>query len=304
MSVFAYEDDSLKDIQHFEQDLIMLPSGQALTAYETYPITASEKNNFVVVMGVTGSGKTTLISAIYQMFLLPNKIKNFYFAGSKTLSAFEERSFYSRTTSYGEQAETLRTPRGFNNNILHIRLLKKESSMISNILLADISGEEYESVIANTQAAKENFSLVKAAKSIVLLLDGGNLVRQLERFATVQQAIHILRTFSDSALIRKNANIIITISKYDLIEAAADVSILEYINTIVKIISSQIPDIANKLMLIKTAAMPQNETVVSIGYGIESLLENLTKEKMPTSTPESSYKTTSQFDLWEIRRNV
>lgn len=298
------ENEVPEDIQQLDDNVIVLPSGEALSMSEIYPISATENSKFVVMIGATGSGKTTLISFLYQIFLSPSRIKGYYFAGSKTLSAFEERSFYSRTVSYEATPDTIRTPRGLSNNILHIRILKKETSEITNLLLADISGEDYESVIGNTYAAKESFPIVSYAKSVVVLLDGNKLIKPRDRIDTIQQTIHLLKTFADSKLIRDDADIFLVISKFDLIKSRNDKELLTRINEITDKISEQVPNICNKLKLIKTAAMPNDENVVDIGYGVEDLLSCLLNRNILLKECTPIINMDSQFDLWKIRRLI
>jgi len=153
-----------------------LPTGRELTAEDTYPLTATEKSRFFVIIGATGSGKTTLVTAIYHTFLKGNSKERYLFAGSKTLAAFESRSYYVRTASMRTNVEMRRTPRGSIDSILHLRLKECRTGSINNLLFSDFSGEDYSAVSANVVAAKEDFQIVKAARQIVVLLDGEKMI--------------------------------------------------------------------------------------------------------------------------------
>ena len=287
-----------------EDSTYILPSGQALTISETYSIAASEKSIFTIAIGATGCGKTTLISSLYQLFLFPNKSSHFYFAGSQSIMAFEERAFFTRTASYLNNPTTPRTPRGINDNILHLRLLNKGTNNIINLLLIDMSGEEYENIIGNIEAAEKNLSIVKFAKSITVLLDGEKLIQLRERNATIQQAINLLKTIFDSGLICNEAKIIFVMSKYDLVLGTPELNAEVLSNDIIDKASKQIPDLANRFKLFQVAAMPQNESLCNSGFGVENLLEQLMENQFIPETHIDMTDTDSQFDLWGIRSKI
>ncbi len=291
-----------EDISH-DDNVYFLPSGQALTISDTYTISASEKSKYAIVIGAIGCGKTTLISSLYQQFLFPDKDNGFLFAGSQTIMAFEERSFFTRTTSYLNEPDTQRTPRGLSNNILHLRLLKKDVNQFINLMLIDISGEEYDNIIGNIKEAEENLSIIRFAKSIVVLIDGEKLAQIRERAATIQQTINLIKTIFNSKLITDGAEIILVISKYDLL-AIEGINAEELSNDILNKVSMQIPDLSDRLNSLYTAAMPKDESVVKAGYGVKELLKIIANNSPVTNKIGKTYDVTSQFDLWGIRSGL
>lgn len=296
-SIIETEDVLLGDSVYF------LPSGQALTLSDTYSISASERSRYVIVMGAVGCGKTTLISSLYQQFLFPNDNNEFFFAGSQTIKSFEERSFFTRTTSYLSEPNTQRTSQGLNNNILHLRLLKREANQFINLMLIDISGEEYDNIIGDTKVAEENLSIIKFAKSIVVLIDGEKLAQIRERAAAIQRSINLIKTIYDSKLITDGAEIILAISKYDLL-LKCDINSEDLFNDIVNKVSRQVPGISERLISICTAAMPNDQTVINAGFGVDNLLKQMLNNSSITNNINETYKVTSQFDLWGQRSGI
>lgn len=298
----TYAEATPIDQDNAESQMYPLPTGSALKALDTYPITASEKSFFVVIMGAIGSGKTTLITSIYQLFLREELSDDFFFAGSKTLMAFEERAYYTRINCDGVVSETARTPRGLTDNILHIRLENRHTKEFLNLLLSDFSGEDYDSVSANPIAAKESFSIVKSATSLIVLLDGCKIANLRTRYSEVQKAIHILRTFYDSKLIRTNAEILLALSKYDVIKGSDEDELETYVDSIIDEFSEQLPCLKTQFKIIKIAAMPNSEDKVPIGYGISEMLLQVTEEKYLVDIERKiTDKLFSQFNLWKER---
>ena len=89
-----------------KQDKLLM-IGTELSGQDIYQIAASEKTQMFVIIGATGSGKTTLVTSIYHLLLSGSNITDFLFAGSNTLAAFEKRAFSLRTSSMQSHGEMM-----------------------------------------------------------------------------------------------------------------------------------------------------------------------------------------------------
>jgi len=248
----TYSEDATGAETAFPLDL-----GRALTLDNLYPITAQEFSRFFAIIGDTGSGKTTLITSIYHLFLDGKAPAPFLFAGSKTLWALEERAFYLRAASYRSDASMERTQRGVEESILHLRLKNQDTKRMLNLLFSDLQGEDFDDVTADVNAAKETFSpLFAAAQHIVVLLDGEKLLSSSSRSSATQRIAHLLHTLRDAELLGERSRVLLTISKYDLISARNDPRLIERIDRIPSIIISQLPDLKDRLEFFHLAAMP------------------------------------------------
>ena len=176
------------------ESTIALPIGTELSGQDIYQIAASEKTQMFVIIGATGSGKTTLVTSIYHLLLSGSNITDFLFAGSNTLAAFEKRAFSLRTSSMQSHGEMMRTQRGSVDSFLHLRLKLTHTDEIRNLLFSDFSGEDFESVLANTEATADEFGFIKAARHLIFLLDGEKIASKKYRYSELQQLIHMLRT--------------------------------------------------------------------------------------------------------------
>ena len=190
------DSESIEENEESTSTVVQLPLGVELSAEETYEISASEKTHFFVIIGSTGSGKTTLVTSIYHLFLSGKYKTKYLFAGSKTLAAFEKRAFYLRTTSQNNQVLMRRTPVG-TADILHIRIKVNETDQFTNLLFSDFSGEDFGNISGNVDAAKEDFGIINSANHLIILLDGEKIASKKQRLAEVQQMIQVLRTFWD-----------------------------------------------------------------------------------------------------------
>lgn len=283
--------------------VLPLALGRALTLSDLYPITAQEFSRFFAIVGDTSSGKTTLITSIYHLFLDGKAPAPFLFAGSETLWDLEERAFYLRAASYRSDASMERTQRGIEENVLHLRLKNQDTKRIQNLLFSDLQGEDFDAVTADVDGMKESFSsFFSAARHIVVLLDGSKLLNSSSRLSTIQRATHFLRTLRDAKLLDKRSQVLLTISKYDLVLAQDDPGLIEKIDRIPSKIISQLPCLENRLGFFCLAAMPDVVTEeVPVGYNVSTLLNALLETpQLPTAQREMP-PMHSQCNLWKDR---
>lgn len=280
-----------------------LALGRALTLDDLYPITAQEFSRFFAIIGDTGSGKTTLITSIYHLFLDGKSPAPFLFAGSETLWALEERAFYLRAASYRSDASMERTQRGIEESILHLRLKNQDTQRIMNLLFSDLQGEDFDDVTADVDAARDTFSsLFSAARHIVVLLDGSKLLSSSSRSSATQRAAHLLHTLRDAGLLNERSRVLLAISKYDIIWGQNDSRLVERIDRIPGIITSQLPDLENRLEFFHLAAMPAVTTEeVPVGYNVSALLNALLKTPQPPTVQREASPMRSQCNLWKGR---
>lgn len=303
---FPEEDVDLEEGKEeiLEPSTLSLPLGIELTLKETYSISAAESSIFVVLAGSTGCGKTTLVTSIYQQFLkdIPER---YYFAGSHTLQAFESRSHFLRIDSNQKDPEMLRTQRGSLDSFLHIRIWDYKVKQYTNLLLSDFSGEDYDNVSANIILAREDFNMVNIAKFLVILLDGENIANKKFRHKEIQKAVHILHTFHDANLLHSKIQIIIAISKYDLVhkQFTKNSDMKKFVETIPKRMREKIPTTLPSMKFLHIAAMPENKEDIAIGYGIEDLLNELliTSKYKNMAFPIVKHKSISEFNLFQER---
>ena len=282
------------------ESTIALPIGTELSGQDIYQIAASEKTQMFVIIGATGSGKTTLVTSIYHLLLSGSNITDFLFAGSNTLAAFEKRAFSLRTSSMQSHGEMMRTQRGSVDSFLHLRLKLTHTDEIRNLLFSDFSGEDFESVLANTEA--DEFGFIKAARHLIFLLDGEKIASKKYRYSELQQLIHMLRTFLAANLITKNNRIVVAVSKYDLIKKESTESLGRFMDGIQDEIVKQIPDIKDICTIQYIAPMPDDEKTLPTLYGLNDLLNSLLGYAKNEYTTCGIPSLSSQFNKWKVRR--
>lgn len=259
-----------------QNENVYLPSGDALTIEETYDITAAEKTKTIVLIGPPSCGKTTIETTLYQMFQEGN-VGDYYFAGSKTILGFEERSYYTRTKSRQSIPETPRTIRG-TESFLHLKILNYKTLNYYNFLFADLSGEDFINCIGNIEAMKNDFEFLKNVDYIVAVIDGESIIDKRKQHSVFEETAQLIRTLFDAKLANKFTNIQLVFSKHDKIQKYISEDNVFYDKIIRKKnrLIERLGVYTNEITLFDVAAMPFDCEEYQVGYGLIELMESWT----------------------------
>jgi predicted ABC-type transport system involved in lysophospholipase L1 biosynthesis ATPase subunit len=235
---------------------IALPEGEALTEIEADTLMRNERTDLVVVGGWTGSGKTTLITSMYESFL-DAPFAGQLFAGSLTLPGFEKASHQGRIASGGEAAATLRTNPRLGIRFYHLNLVAQLGAEHSQLLIADMSGELLREACNSSEDAKK-LGLIRRADHFVLLVDGENLVDVSERETAFHDSRLILRTLVEAGLVSVSTCVNVVFAKWDVIKLS-DSTTRDFIEMIQREILSRFEDRVGSIKFFSVAARPETK---------------------------------------------
>lgn len=157
-------------------------SGEKLTASEASRIMSAKPVKMILCAGAPSAGKTTFLARIGEMFR-NGTFRDYRFAGSKTLCAFERISWLATIPSGVARPKTLRTHRSEQDTFFHIRVQPTGSpSNRFEILVSDLPGENFPTALASREFCAEQRALARA-DHLVLLLDCESLVDNRRRGA-------------------------------------------------------------------------------------------------------------------------
>lgn len=278
-------DNLVPDANTESEKFLDLPSGEALTPESSYAITRANKTRLIILAGAVESGKTTLLSSIYEIFQ-DGPFSDYYFAGSKTLLGFEQRSHDSRLASERTTPTTEHTKIEEEYRLLHLRVRnKKLDNPPQDILFTDISGELFKEMRDSTEECKRH-SIFLRMDHFVLLLDGEKLCNVLQRDKVVNDASLLLRRFLDAEILGKHSLVDILFAKWDIIqvESKANPQIQEYVQSKSSEKFEKYSSSLGRLRIANVAARPDAtaETSLTRGYGLSSLFKSWIEES-PTS---------------------
>ena len=199
-------------------DLTYLPLGEELTTDLAYEISRSKNTRLIIFAGQHASGKTTIGSSIYQKFL-DGPFKEYIFAGSHTLPAFELICHASRLSSGRETSKTERTKHLDKYMFLHLKVQNKNLIIPpQDILFMNVSGELFKEVRDSSKQCNRHKIFLRA-DHFVFLIDGDKLRDIFQRDTTVNDTFLLIRRLIDSNVLGKHSFVDILITKWDIVKS-------------------------------------------------------------------------------------
>jgi hypothetical protein len=260
-------------------DGVDLPSGREFTESGAISFAQARPVRWVVIAGQVKSGKTTLLSSLYEMFQW-SAINGFRFAGSNTLPALEEVCHFSRIASSRDVPDTPRTPYKPTATYLHLKVSPiAEVSAAVDFLFTDVSGEMFEHARTSTDDCKELLFLRRAA-AFILVLDGEKAVRPDRRWAMVEEAKSLLQSCLDSSMLPETCRVKIVWSKVDYFEAASlDKTLLnEFRIEVERSFRASFGERIRHFAFAEIAARPTKSPQLSFGHGLPELLDGWVRD--------------------------
>jgi energy-coupling factor transporter ATP-binding protein EcfA2 len=256
--------------------------------------------NVIAIIGERGSGKTTLVSAIYER-LLKGRFAQHAFAFSKTLSGFERRSYLSRASSGRAQPSTPRTSARDGLLFFHLSLSKEQDpSAHVDLLISERAGETYRKARDEPVTAK-NLIEVEKADYVVFVIDGGRLADPklaAEVTASVRGLIRVLR---DQGLIGTNTHVQVVATKMDLLEKETATAALQQLRVFQTRLSTSFASGFRSFSHFEvTARDPAG--LVEVAQGVDALLSAWTTPRTPKIFPDPPLPAlVSEFDRLLVR---
>lgn len=222
-SVAAAEDDAVADRaeEPASRDLF---AGYELSGTETEDVTLQWPTQFIVLAGAEGSGKTTMLTALYE-HLGRGSFAGFDFAGSRTLLGFEKICHANRVVSGGTRPTTERTIPSDEAAYYHLALREIDGERRRRqVLLSALSGELYQWA-RNSREECEKLTFLHRANTIIVLVDGERLASLEHRVNAHADAAGILDAFLDAKMVPSGCHVEFVFSKLDRIRAAGDAAL-------------------------------------------------------------------------------
>ena len=276
---------------------IDLPRGEALNDDEAAEVMKVSPAKIILVVGEQGSGKTSLLCGIYDRYL-KGSFAGQFFCGSRTLRAFEQRSFLQRADAGRESPATERTrlPAG-QLALLHLELQSKATNERTALLMTDLAGEAFELIRNNPQEC-ERYPVLPRVDCVVALLDAERLGGD-DRFGHLNSTRTTLRSLLQSGKLRTGVPITLGLSKWDLVHGtAAQDQAREDAAAVLGPAAGRHTEVA------RIAAAPAKTDGITAGYGLSGLVSgwinaDTPAEEIDLASEENVPEPDSGFDLFQ-----
>lgn len=295
--------DNIRPSDELALDLIDLPSGEALTDAIAGEVARDAVTRLIVVAGPVGSGKTTILTSIYEGFLM-GPVANLLFKGSRTLVGFERRCHLGRIESGRESASTSHTSIREGVAFLHIEVAPTRATagaQRTHLLLSDISGELFRR-LRDSSDAIAGLNGLRRADNLCVVVDGERLTRREDRYAAANDTRSILRSILESGILPDACAIDLVISKWDVVaslESPQQKETLKYIEMFKQIISSLVSQ-TRVLTFNEVAARPTSQKL-PFAHGVPTLMKQWV-EPDAKPTPPSLHLPKRDRDSREMSR--
>jgi energy-coupling factor transporter ATP-binding protein EcfA2 len=263
----------LPSVKGSDPEFVNLPLGTQLDDAAALDVAKSRPTEWIVLAGPTDSGKTTLLTSLYELFQW-NKVKGYAFAGSDTLPAFEECCYLSRRNSGGSVPLTQRTKYDSNPKYLHLKVRSTGGlRLFMDFLFTDVSGEMFDHARDSVDECKE-MHFLKRARHFLLFLDSAKGVQQDERWETVENGKALLRSCMYSEMIWQNCVVNVVWSRFDyFIANEAEPGHKVFRNQVEVEFRKTFAQLGSRLKFCEIAARPLEVPTLHMGHGVQALLD-------------------------------
>ena len=252
---------------------VALATGDPLTVAEAGDMIANSLTRVVVLAGMASSGKTTLISSLYESFL-NGPLGAYMMAGCQTLSGFEKRCHLARTASNADAPDTERTRPDEQDLYLHLKLSRTEPSQLTReVLVADWWGETFRQVKDSVDFVR-GLSVLNSCTNLTILIDGEKIASNNERQIARSDALMVLRSCLDSEMLPEQARVEVVFTKADLFRRKQNRTDSGFIKATNEQFENNFANRVARLSFVETAArLAGPESTVEKGHGIAELLK-------------------------------
>jgi hypothetical protein len=193
-----------------EENYFHVGEGNALSQEELFRFSIRTKVNTILVAGAFESGKTTLATMMYFLFL-EGRNKNLWFSGSVTMKGFRERSNYLVYGSGKPTAETKRTSVDAKDLYLHLAVADNQNKKY-NLFFTDASGEKF-----NENNIKEVAEDFLESRHVIVVVDGKKLSDARLRGGEMYSLKILLHQMLNLKIITSNTMLQVVCTKKDCI---------------------------------------------------------------------------------------
>lgn len=203
------------DIQA-ELEYVYTYNGQAMNQQELFQFSAHEDLKLVLVAGPFSSGKTTLETMLYYVFL-EGKNKKLDFGGSYTIPGFKKRTEKILYSSGEPEPVMRRTFLQDTDCFLHLRVCD-ETGQSQNLIFADLPGEIFE----KTGYIEDYREIFEDVENVIVIMDGEKICDVYERQNVYLDTLMMIKAFLKNGIITHNTKLQIICTKSDEIQESKD----------------------------------------------------------------------------------
>ncbi|WP_241979259.1 TRAFAC clade GTPase domain-containing protein [Cryobacterium sinapicolor] len=189
---------------------VTVSSGDGLTLSEANRLVGDVPSTVVLIAGEANAGKTTLLVELFAQFL-SGPTGPWEYAGSQTVSGFHRRHKPARASSGATSPATARTQ---DDEIHHLHLAVAAGSRRVDLVVSDIRGEVFESIIDGATALQE-LPFLPRVDICLVLVDGEQMGHASTRSLQLLRAQQLLMGLLEHGGLRDETRVLLIATKAD-----------------------------------------------------------------------------------------
>lgn len=259
------------DLQH---GVVDVDDGGPLTAEDADEIVRESGGELVVLAGLEGTGKTTLLASVYEKFLT-GEFAGCSFWKSRTLRAFEDRCHRARVIGGGTRPTTPRTEQSEGVQFLHLGVRASwRNPQGVTLLFADMAGEYFRRARDSAEECRR-LTILRRTDHLVLLVDGQLLSDVRQRHVALRDAKLLLRRFVESEMVGKLTAIQVVVSKWDLVASGdGNTEVQDLLAQLEQEVRMALGQRVGSVWFGQAAASPVAKPDLKLAYGVESMFKH------------------------------
>jgi GTPase SAR1 family protein len=250
--------------------------GHELNLMEAGGIMRARYTHLIGLVGPSNVGKTCFLIALYMKASSRDAPLELYrFAGSKSLPGFEERARRTRVWEGGKIPDKLSEHTilqdSRNPGFVHLRLAKMDASYTYDVLLTDLPGEWFSTVVDDVAKAGR-LAFLRRADGILFFVDGERLLDINSRHEEVYRARVLLGRLKDAVQLDISIPFVLLVSKTDKLETRVgeDLS-MDGVDDIY----TEARELGFNPSVVYTASFSRCPSLIPSGYKVEEALHTL-----------------------------
>lgn len=298
------QDTAEVSIGHVPDDAIDLPLGDDYDSASAGEITRSSVARVIVLAAPVKSGKTTLVTSIYEAFLR-GPLDRFLFAGSHTLLGFERRCHEAMEDSGREEEDTERTSAATGLRYLHLRVRNHDLTQPpQDMLFLDASGEFFEQAAASIDECKR-LTVIKRCDHFVVLVDGAKISDPATRHGIAIWTRSLLRSCLDAGMLGTHSYVDVLVSKWDVVQLSQHREDSErFVADLEQRLREFLEPRLGRFRFERVSSRPLRKSGLPALYNLNSIILSWIEESphVVPSRPLDVPKLASEFDRYLLRR--
>ena len=223
----------------------------------------------IAILGPVSSGKTSLISSLYDLFQT-GPVSALDFSRSRSLLAFERACHDARSASRRSEPDMSRTPI-VGVRFYHLQICGEGAGDGLSLIIGDRSGEEYAEAAADASSAA-TFVEVTRADSLTILVDGERLLDTRGRHNLRSEIILMLQALHDGHGLRPGCRLALVLTKLDAVGVSRHGKrAFCNFDSLLADVRRRFGEVLSAIEPFQIAALPKTDTV-SRGTGVPELL--------------------------------